>query len=775
MNKHNKYWHLIILFLCGLLLLSVDAFAADKVLDASLLDNEPVSLTEYFAVLEDPGLTLTLADVQKPDMASRFKAVQAPAEALNYGYTNSAYWLRLSLSNTGDHPVERMLEIAYWGLANIQFYQTDTNGSYRSVTTGAVLPFATRPYPNHYFVFPLVLPEHSSQVVYLRIQSSPITIPARLWTPQAFHVYERNYYIGQTWYFGMAVAMAMFNLLLFFALRDVIYLQYVGFVSCMAFALAAHNGLVKEFLPLDSYTWSNMSVNVGYSLTFITGLLLTRSMLNTGQVVPRLDRWLKIFVSILLLSVIAVAISYETFGKSLALLYIASVTLILGTGVFCAMKRQRSAYFFVTAFTLTGLGGMLFSLRGLGLLPSNAFTFNGLQIGSALEMLLLAFALADRFNMIRRKAIDDVKQANINLEQRLQAREAELDIKHEKLRESEEFLKEAQHIAGLGSYVLDIPSGRWTGTDSIPQMFGMNESYEHTYGAWAELVHPDDRAMITSHFENLILTQNEVFNKAYRIIRLNDSSVRWLHGMGRLSFDDQGRPLKMLGTIWDVTEQHQREVELAATHERLREIERYQTLSQERQRLMQDMHDGLGSSLTSALRVVEHGRMDETVVAQVLKGCIDDLKLAIDSMEPVDADLLLLLATLRYRLGPRLESTGIALRWEVKSVPKLDWLDPKNSLHILRILQEAFTNIIKHTNTTEIRVATRAESDHVVVTITDNGQGFAVENALKSGGKGLSNQMRRAEAIGAEVNWKSNDAGTCFTLRLPIKRKPSIE
>lgn len=190
---------------------------------------------------------------------------------------------------------------------------------------------------------------------------------------------------------------------------------------------------------------------------------------------------------------------------------------------------------------------------------------------------------------------------------------------------------------------------------------------------------------------------------------------------------------------------------------------------------MQDMHDGLGSSLTSALRVVEHGRMDETEIAQVLKGCIDDLKLAIDSMEPVDADLLLLLATLRYRLEPRLESTGIALRWEVISIPKLDWLDPKNSLHILRILQEAFTNIIKHTHATEIRVATEVESDYVAVTIIDNGRGFAVESALKSGGKGLSNQMRRAESIGTEVGWNSNDAGTCFTLRLPIKREPTIE
>ena len=118
-----------------------------------------------------------------------------------------------------------------------------------------------------------------------------------------------------------------------------------------------------------------------------------------------------------------------------------------------------------------------------------------------------------------------------------------------------------------------------------------------------------------------------------------------------------------------------------------------------------------------------------------------------------------------------MESTGIALRWEVTDVPALDWLNPGNALHILRILQEAFTNIIKHTHATEIRVATGVENDHVFVTITDNGQGFSVENALENGGKGLSNQTRRAEALGAQISWDSNAAGTRLTLRLPIKRR----
>ena len=213
-----------------------------------------------------------------------------------------------------------------------------------------------------------------------------------------------------------------------------------------------------------------------------------------------------------------------------------------------------------------------------------------------------------------------------------------------------------------------------------------------------------------------------------------------------------------------------RESQLQTTHQRLKEVAHIQTLSQERQRLMQDMHDGMGSSLLTALLSVEKGRIGAPAVAEVLRSCIDDLKLAIDSMEPVQADLLLLLATLRFRLEPRLTSAKIKLCWEVENVPPLLWLDPRNALHILRILQESFANIIKHTQATEIRMATGVEGDCVLVMVTDNGQGFSPEAALQSKGKGLANQLRRAASIGAQIRWASSESGTRMTLHLPIER-----
>jgi signal transduction histidine kinase len=215
----------------------------------------------------------------------------------------------------------------------------------------------------------------------------------------------------------------------------------------------------------------------------------------------------------------------------------------------------------------------------------------------------------------------------------------------------------------------------------------------------------------------------------------------------------------------------QREAELAKSYQSLRAAEHQQTLNDERKRLTQDMHDGMGSSLVTALRVVESGRMSDIELGDVLKGCIDDLKLTIDSLEPVEADLLLLLATLRFRLGPRLSAAGIALKWEVTDVPKLDWLDPRNALHILRILQEAFANILKHTRATEIRVTTAESDGGVQVCIEDNGQGFDIDKTpLSASGKGLHNQQRRAQAIDGTVSWVSEPAGTQFTLRLPLKR-----
>ena len=142
------------------------------------------------------------------------------------------------------------------------------------------------------------------------------------------------------------------------------------------------------------------------------------------------------------------------------------------------------------------------------------------------------------------------------------------------LRESEESLREAQSIAGLGSYVVNVGTGLWTSSDVLDQLFGIGKEYVRSVEGWAALVHPDDRAMMVAYFANDVLGKGEPFNKEYRIVRHSDRAVRWVHGLGRLEFDVQRRPVKMFGIIRDTTERKQSEIALCESEESLKEAQR---------------------------------------------------------------------------------------------------------------------------------------------------------------------------------------------------------
>lgn len=430
---------LLVLFI-GLGLLCANALSADKVLVASQVEKEPVSLSEYFAVLEDPGANLTLEDVQKPDVAARFQRDQAPAAALSFGITRSAYWFRFKLRNTSDRPIDRMLEISYSLLSNVQFHQPRVDGagsgSYLSLETGSALNFATRAHANRFFAFPVTLAAQSEGVYYFRVQSAhAVLIPVRIWEPKAFQAFERSDYSAQAWYFGMATAMVLFNLLLFFALRDVIYLQYVMFVSFMAFALAGRNGLAQEFLWSDMPRLSEVSFYGGASLSLVGLLLFMRRMLQTRRLLPASDPPLRLLLVVYLLTPIALAIDLPSGLKPFIYLILGTAAFIVAVGGFCAYRRERSAYFFIASFSMLVLGATMTALRALGHLPTNALTVNGLQFGSALEMILLAFALADRFNQIRREKANDQKALLIAQRQLVESLQSSEQVLEQKVQE----------------------------------------------------------------------------------------------------------------------------------------------------------------------------------------------------------------------------------------------------------------------------------------------------------------------------------------------------
>ena len=205
--------------------------------------------------------------------------------------------------------------------------------------------------------------------------------------------------------------------------------------------------------------------------------------------------------------------------------------------------------------------------------------------------------------------------------------------------------------------------------------------------------------------------------------------------------------------------------ELEQNYQRLHALEQQQAVVAERQRIMSDMHDGIGGQLISTLSLVEHGESSSAEVAAALRECIDDLRLTIDSLEPTENDLLPVLGNFRYRLEGRLKKQGIDLDWQVKEVPKLACLTPQNVLQVLRIMQEAFTNVLKHAHASRISVETGVDGgNRVFIRVRDNGNGFAGDHK----GRGLDNMKRRARTVGGDLDIQPSPTGTTLSLLLPV-------
>ncbi len=135
-------------------------------------------------------------------------------------------------------------------------------------------------------------------------------------------------------------------------------------------------------------------------------------------------------------------------------------------------------------------------------------------------------------------------------------------IIEDELIESETKLKEAQTIAKFGHFVWDIPTGKWSSSEALNNIFGIDEDYKSDFDGWLNLVHPDDQKMMKNYVEEFFIKNRNQFNKDYRIIRQNDKAVLWVQGVAQLEVDEYQNPIKLFGTIQDITDRKKNEIEV---------------------------------------------------------------------------------------------------------------------------------------------------------------------------------------------------------------------
>ena len=398
-------------------------------------------LTPHLAVWVDSSAQMDLAQALQADAQGQFVATPDQTSGLAFGFTRAAYWLRISLHNPTDQPSRQMLDLQNALVSSVTLYTPSAAGSYKVVATGADLPFATRAHANRNFVFPLVVPPEATQVVYLRVSSTiGLNVPLQLWEATDFEHHERHDYMLQSWYFGIATAMIVFNLLLFIALHDRSYPLYVSFVCMVVLAIGIKTGMASEFLFPKHMVWSNGWFYTGCSVALALFIYFVQSMLNTAKVQPWADRFLSVLLAWHVVAPLFYLTDVQAIARvAIALFLVSAAALLLLIG-WCAFKRSRMAYFFLGAFALLAVGTMLTVLRALGWVPTNILTVDGLQLGSALEMLLLAFALADRYHLLRREKLtlqrtllQTLRASERTLSQRVQERTLQLQDANEKL------------------------------------------------------------------------------------------------------------------------------------------------------------------------------------------------------------------------------------------------------------------------------------------------------------------------------------------------------
>jgi serine phosphatase RsbU (regulator of sigma subunit) len=351
--------------------------------------------------LEDKENKLSIEDILQTSYQEQFK--NREQETPQFANTTSTIWGKFTVKNT--EKTKYLLEIATPLLTNINFYSPTTNG-YQIQKVGSILPFASRPILMNNYLFELTTEQDTTQIktFYIQVNSMhPMTIPIKIGTPTAFMQKTHQEDLGYGIYFGIMVVMALYNLFVFFTLRDKTYLYYVFYVLFVAIAYGTDKGYTNEFLWVNN-EYLNFYFPTLISLTGIFIVLFTTSFLHTSIHTPRLHKGFYFWVFIW-----SVCLVMNIAGK-----YAWSITLVQGISLFFflylfivaivnVVYKNRLARYYLLAWSFYIALMVVFTLNLVGIIPSNAFTNNALFFGSAIEVILLSFALADKINVLKKE------------------------------------------------------------------------------------------------------------------------------------------------------------------------------------------------------------------------------------------------------------------------------------------------------------------------------------------------------------------------------------
>lgn len=387
--------------------------------------------------LKSPGEELTLEGVrQLPD--NRWDRVPA-GETLNAGFENAAVWVRLTLPAS---PTQRYLEIGYPLLDHVRLDWFSEGRHLSGYETGDRLPFHSRPIPHRKFLFPVPVSAHPV-TAYIRVQTEgSVQVPITVSDGANLITAEQADYGWQALFLGIMVAMAVYNSFILVLVRIPAYFWYVLTVIASALVVLNFSGLLFQWFWPDTpiinryFTAPVVALNILFSAAFAISFLSLR----------RFSTWC--FRSMQLAAAAALfgflfglAGSYRSSTMYISLLAVLVTILAFVVGLVVWRRGQVLAKYYVLAWSPLLFGHLINTSSKIGVIPRSNFTDSAPQVGMALMVMLMSFALASRINLERKrrqeaqeKTLEVQRQANQTLEARVQARTEELERANDKLK-----------------------------------------------------------------------------------------------------------------------------------------------------------------------------------------------------------------------------------------------------------------------------------------------------------------------------------------------------
>ncbi|WP_277608426.1 diguanylate cyclase [Microbulbifer elongatus] len=367
----------------------------------------PQSLSPYLRILVDEHRSLTFRDVVESEFSGRWRT--SAGDGANFGFSDAAYWVAVTLHNPTASPVELVVRQDYPLIDYLDFWQPTDSGSWTQIATGDRRAFDTRPLNMRDFIFPITLPGNATRTYYLRYQtagsmniglsvSSEIALLPRLSKEQLL--------LGI--YYGGFIVLVVYNLFLFLAVRDRAYVFYMGYAICYGLYFGVHNGVSYQYLWPENPWLANQSLVALLGLTLIFGIQFVRTVCAGPQLAPRTDLLARVLLYALLpLTAISPFVSYGPMILILAILTLVLSTLFMVMGVLSLLGGSVSARYFLVGWSALLVSVVIYMLKTFGLLPHNSVTHNAFQVGALLEMVLLSLALGARVGEIQRSGYLD--------------------------------------------------------------------------------------------------------------------------------------------------------------------------------------------------------------------------------------------------------------------------------------------------------------------------------------------------------------------------------